>query len=266
MARAAQVWSSTSFPDVVVFAGDRVPILERERFAGAVGRLLERRNITGGARLRVAVPNTGARSSVIQVNLTIGGRPARVQTETGGPGDALPVVVRLQLQIEAMRAPWRPRPWPDPTRAPIDRPGPGQLVRRKSVTPARISARAAAEVMDAMDYDAHLFIDADTGEDTVVYRGGPWGLRLTRQRNPGPPTVHAPSDDSSRALVPDPRPAPSLTETRAAEQVREHGLPFLFYTDPASGRGRLLYRRYDADLTLIEPVATVSRIGAAQSR
>jgi hypothetical protein len=32
----------------------------------------------------------------------------------------------------------------------------------------------------AMDYDVHLFTDAATGEDAVVYRAGPSGLRLAR--------------------------------------------------------------------------------------
>jgi hypothetical protein len=30
-------------------------------------------------------------------------------------------------------------------------------------------------------------------------------------------------------------------------------LGFLFYTDPDSGRGRLLYPRYDGGITLIAP-------------
>jgi hypothetical protein len=32
------------------------------------------------------------------------------------------------------------------------------------------------------------------------------------------------------------------------------GLPFLFCTDPDSGRGGLLYRRHDGDLALVAPV------------
>lgn len=34
--------------------------------------------------------------------------------------------------------------------------------------------------LNAMDYDVHLFTDAATGEDAVVYRAGPSGLRLAR--------------------------------------------------------------------------------------
>jgi hypothetical protein len=42
MLRASEPWSSATFPDVVVITRGRVPVIEGERFAGAVGRLLER--------------------------------------------------------------------------------------------------------------------------------------------------------------------------------------------------------------------------------
>jgi len=32
-------------------------------------------------------------------------------------------------------------------------------------------------------------------------------------------------------------------------------LPYLFYTCPGTGRGRVLYRRYDGDLGLLLPAA-----------
>lgn len=239
-----------SFPDVVVFAGGQVPALESERFAGAVGRLLRRNHVHGGARLRITGPNYESGPLLIQVNLHIGDTPARIQTPTQGHGDALPAVVRLERQIKALRAPWRPRPWPDPSRRPLDSPGPGEPTRRKSVSLTTGRPLTAAAVMDAMDYDVHLFTDADTGEDAVIYRAGPRGLRLARQYSVHPPRS---TTDGPEPLTINPRPAPVVTETQAAARVCEYGLPFLFYTDPNSGRGHVMYRRYDADLTLITP-------------
>lgn len=250
MSQASQTWSSTLFPDVVVFADDRVPSLEGERFAGAVGRLLRRERVPGGARLRITGSDHDDGPLLVQVNLRIDETPARVQTMTHGPGDALPVVLRLERQIRALRAPWQPRPWPDPTRRPLDFLGPGEPTRRKSVTLAVERPLAAATVLDAMDYDAHLFTDADTGEDAVIYRAGPHGLRLARQHSVHPPRS---ATDGPGPLTINPRPAPALTEDRAVARVCAHGLPFLFYTDPDSGRGHLLYRRYDSDLTLVSP-------------
>lgn len=249
MLRTSQEWSSTSFPDVVVFAGGRVPALEGERFAGAVARLLARLHIPGGARLRITGRDGGSGPLLIQVNLHLDGTPVRVQTPTHGRGDALPVVVRLERQITALRAPWRPRSWPDPARPALDRPGPGELVRRKRVEPVTGRPPAAAAVLDAMDYDVHLFTDADTGEDAVVYRAGPSGVRLARQYS-----VHPPAGAGGPGpFTINPRPAPALGESRAVARLCEHGLPFLFYTDPGSGRGQLVYRRYDGGLTLVTP-------------
>lgn len=250
MLQASQAWSSILFPEVVVFTDGRVPALEAERFAGAIGRLLRRDHVPDGARLRITGSNDDSGPLLVQVNLHIGDTPARIQTLTHGHGDALPAVLRLERQITALRAPWRPRPWPDPTRRPLDSPGPGEPARRKSAPLATVRPPAAAAVMDAMDYDAHLFTDADTGEDAVIYRAGPRGLRLARQHSVHPPRS---ATGGPGPLTINPRPAPILVETQAVARVCEHGLPFLFYTDPNSGRGRLLYRRYDADLTLIAP-------------
>ncbi|WP_245713957.1 sigma 54 modulation/S30EA ribosomal C-terminal domain-containing protein [Nocardia vaccinii] len=249
MSRESRRWVSTAFPHVVVYARGRVPALEVERFAGAVGRLLDRLDLGDGARLRITGTNTEDGPFLVQVNLRVGDTPARIQTPTRGPGDALPVVVRLEQLITAMRAPWRPRPWPDLKPLP-ETSGPGELARRKSVSLAASRPLGAAAVMDAMDYDVHLFTDAATGQDAVIYRAGPSGLRLARQcgvqstratpGEPGPFTVN-------------PRPAPALTETGAVDRVRERRLPYLFYTDPSSGRGHLLYRRYGTGLTLLTP-------------
>lgn len=92
-----------------------------------------------------------------------------------------------------------------------------------------------AAVMDAMDHDVHLFTDAATGQDAIIHRAGPSGLRLTRQDGIHP----SPSTPGEQGLfTTNPCPAPTLTETDAVDQVRAHGLPFPCCTDPSTGRGR----------------------------
>ncbi|MFE5289987.1 sigma 54 modulation/S30EA ribosomal C-terminal domain-containing protein [Nocardia sp. NPDC056611] len=248
MLRASEAWTSMAFPDVVVVARGRVPVLEGERYAGAVGRQLRRMRAEDGARLRITGPNCDIGPYLAQVNLSVDGIPVRVQTLTHGAGDALPVVVRLERRILALRTAWRPRTWPDPDHRPLDAPGPGVIARRKSASLQTLSPSHAAMMMDRMDYDAHVFTDIETGEDAVVYRAGPSGLRLTRQRSVHPPRVDG---DVARPFVVNPRPAPTLTEIAAVQRVCESGWPFLFFVDPATGRGRLLYRRYDGDLGLV---------------
>jgi hypothetical protein len=102
--------------------------------------------------------------------------------------------------------------------------------------------------MNAMDYDAHLFTDFASGEEAVVYRAGPTGLRLARQHR-----MHPPTPPASVAITVNPHPTPILTPRRATDHINRHGLPFLFFTDPTTARGNLLYRRYDGHFTLITP-------------
>lgn len=226
MALVSETWSSTSFPEVAVF-------------------------VAGGARLlRITGPHRDDGPMVVQVNLSVGGIQTRIQTLARRRGDALPTVVRLERQIKASLKAWQPRPWPDQDRRPLDVPGPGDLVRRKVVAPLTGSPIAAAAIMDAMDYDAHLFTDAETGEDAVVHRAGPFGLRMARQHSVRTPSSIAGTPGLFTVY---PRPAPELTETDAVARVCEYGLPSLFYTDAASGRGHLMYRRYDGGLTLVAP-------------
>ncbi|CAM4378954.1 Sigma 54 modulation/S30EA ribosomal protein C-terminal domain-containing protein [Mycobacterium basiliense] len=49
------------------------------------------------------------------------------------------------------------------------------------------------------------------------------------------------------------RPMPNLDEEAAPSRAREHALHLLFFTDSATGRGSLLYQRYDGNLGLISP-------------
>jgi len=112
-----------------------------------------------------------------------------------------------------------------------------------------VPAQVAAAYMDAMDYDIHLFTDAESGQSAAVHRTGPTGYRLTRLRPTAPPR------QTRMPLVTDPRPAPHLTNTAAAARLDETALLHLFFTDPATGHGHVLYRRYDGNYGLITGTA-----------
>ncbi|MEV6325267.1 hypothetical protein AB0M45_29405 [Nocardia sp. NPDC051787] len=81
-----------------------------------------------------------------------------------------------------------PRFWPDRARPPLasvtaQRP----IVRRMQCGLLSCAAAEAIRVTDAMDYDAQLLIDADTGEDVVVCGTGPFEVRLARHHHMQPP-------------------------------------------------------------------------------
>lgn len=198
---------------------------------------------------------------LVQVNLQVRATPTRVQAVTDGRDDLLSALARLDRQIVRVWAPWRPRPWPDRTRRTLTASADAVIVRRKAVRLLHGSPMEAVAAMDAMDYDVHLFTDAETGEDAVVYRAGPSGLRLARQYRMCPPGWSSlpPTGVPPVPLVVNSRPTPTLPEDAAVARLREHSLQFLFFTDPATGRGQLLYPRYDGNLGLVTPLANTSR-------
>ncbi len=231
-------WSTAAFPDIAVFPRGPIAELELERLAGAVGRLLARTGVGGGARVRVVDANCRSATQLVQVNLCVNGIPARVQTVTTGPGMVLPVVQRLEWLIKRLTTKQQVASEREPMRRLLEASGHGTITRRKNCSLLVGPPDAAAAVLDAMDYDAHLFIDAATGADAIVYRGDPAGIGLLR---------------ASCAESAESKPVPELSEAAAVDRLCRVGLPYLFFVDSASLRGHLLYRRYDADLGLITP-------------
>ncbi len=97
------------------------------------------------------------------------------------------------------------------------------VVRRKTFALVPLPAEEAAYEMDVLDHDFYLYTDRETGRDAVIVR------------NAEPPLE-----------VP-----PTLSEAAARERLDAGGEPFVFYLDPDSGRGRVMYWRYDGHYGLI---------------
>jgi hypothetical protein len=197
--------------------------------------------------LRVRFAATGA-AVLAQVNAEVDGRRIRVQELAGNLGESLDRLTEaLRRRISTVSGSWTPRPWPRSTRPAPDaaETTTGTIARVKSPSLVWCSPDAAARTLDAMDYDIHLFTDPATETDAVVYRVGPTGYRLARTLAAAPP------HRSSVPLTLSPHNAPTLTERQAVARLAGAELPFLFYADPASGRGRVLYRRFDGHLALI---------------
>ena len=138
--------------------------------------------------------------------------------------------------LPARRLPYFPRP-------PQER----KVLRHKSYALARQTPDEAVAEAEVLDYSFHLFTEKSTGEDSVVYRAGD-GYRLAlahaRTRRLGPV---GPSITISKM------PAPRLTLTEATARLETAGQSFLFFVNPQTGRGNLLYHRYDGHYGLIEP-------------
>jgi len=87
--------------------------------------------------------------------------------------------------------------------------------------------------MTLRDYDFHVFTDDETGTERVVHRDRSGGYGLLRLPASTPHTL----------------PLPAAVE-RLNASFRQR---YLFFTDPDTGCGRVLYRRYDGHLGLITP-------------
>jgi hypothetical protein len=227
---------------------------EREHARTVVGAVLAEHGVpASAARVRLSGGRCGGGPLLVQVNLRVCGAPARIQVPGWDPAAAMAAAVdRLRRQLRRLTTAWEPWPWPDPQRRTLAVPGRGEIVRHK---PYRLTVGApcqAAAVLGAMDYDVHLYTDADTGEEAVVYRSGPTGLRLARQRSMRPPSM-----PGALPFTVNSRKVPILTAGQAADRLAEGWLPFVFFTERHSGRGNLLYRRYDGNLGLVSPIDDV---------
>lgn len=227
---------------------------ERDCAEAMIGAVLTHHGATAGdARLRVTGGRCAGGPGLVQVNLRVHGAPARVQVPGRTIVEAIAAAAaRLDRQVHRLATAWEQWPWPDPERRALGVPGRGSIARVKTVRLHTAMPCQAAAVLSAMDYDAHLFRDAETGEDAVVYRSGPTGLRLARQR-----VMRPPSSRSALPLTVNPHKTPRVTAEQAVSRLADGWLPFVFYTDQQTGRGNLLYRRYDGQLGLVAPIGRV---------
>lgn len=235
-------------PGVDVIARGAVAVAAATETAEVLGRVLARSPGAAAARVRLTGSNCARGPMLVQVNLRVCGAPARIQV-IASVHEALAVAAaRLDRQVARLSGRWESWPWPDPQRPPLTYISEAGIARRKTIQLRQCTPCQAAAAMNAMDYDVHLFTDMAAGEEAVVYRAGPTGLRLARQHR-----MHPPAQPAGVAITVNPNRTPILTPRRAADRVNRYGLPFLFFADPTTARGNLLYRRYDGDLTLITP-------------
>lgn len=120
------------------------------------------------------------------------------------------------------------------------------------MTGCDVSVVTSGEVLDGTrdhvrDYDFPLFVDAGTGQGGAVCRAGPTGYRLARL--PGLAPVAMPWTINVGVV-------PRLTPGQAAGRLDTTEMPYRFFRDATTGRGSLLYQRYDGQYGLLAGAAT----------
>jgi hypothetical protein len=218
-------------------------------------------------KLMMAADPAVQRPAIAQANVDLGGRIIRAEAAAGTLREATQRMCdRLKIRMEraarnwaAIRAnkplsgphEWRRQSLPAPRMPYFPRPPEERtVIRHKSYALARQTPEEAVADLELLDYDFHLFTEKATGQDSVLYRT-PDGYRLAqahlRPGRPGP--VDAPITISEQA-------APRLAPADAAARLEALGQPFLFYVNSETGRGNLIYHRYDGNYGVVTPAGS----------
>jgi ribosome-associated translation inhibitor RaiA len=122
-----------------------------------------------------------------------------------------------------------------------------ELVRHKSFAVGEMTPDEAILDLELLDHDFYLFTNRDTGEDNVVARSEGSEYELLE------PSATCPLTETA-ATIRHRATRPSRMTSEEAIQLLDLGdQPFVFFVDPDTGRGHVLYRRYDGHYGLIDP-------------
>jgi ribosomal subunit interface protein len=197
--------------------------------------------------------------------VTLGGRPVRARAAAGSMEAAVDEFAeRLREQVRRhvdrmvarQREPAEPAPggWrhgalrTDRSTRSFRPPEERRLERRKAFALEPIDVAAAALEIDALDHDFFLYRDAETGVDAVLYRRDDGHLAVIEPPDAAP----APKDDPPRERS---RFSEHVDLRTALREMDELGHRFLFFVNAQTGRGNVIYLRFDGHYGLIEPRA-----------
>ena len=137
--------------------------------------------------------------------------------------------------VPAYRPPYFPRP--------ADQ---RMVIPRASYAVGPETPDEAVAELNLLDYDFHLFTERSTGQDSVIYRTrGGYCLAIAH------PDRGRPAGPLPGSVTLSPLPAPRLTVLLAAGRLEATGEAFTFFIDVATGRGSVLYHRYDGHYGLL---------------
>jgi ribosome-associated translation inhibitor RaiA len=217
------------------------------------------------ARVKLTMEPDPARErpAIVEVELDVDGELVRAHIAGREMREAIDLVqrrLRDKLEHRAQRrgalrkraglpvpGEWRHGDLPTARPAWFDRPvDEREVMRRTTFTGAELTADEAVFDMEQADFDFFLFTEMATEEDAVVEReaDGTYALRRLHPTtvDPGPIAIEVRVVEGA---------APELSVDQAVEQLDAGGHRHLFFADEATGRGSVLYRRYDGHYGLL---------------
>jgi len=242
--------------DAVAYARERIIHLTR---------MIDEPVLAARIKLTHAPDPARARPAIAQATLDVNGEAVRAHVAAHELREAIDLLQRRLLdklehrreRREAERrsaavpepGEWRHRDLPAVRPDYFDRPAEDrQLVRHKTFATDELTPDEAAFDMDQLDFDFYLFEDLASGQDSLLDRTADGTYRLTRLNpspaDPGPTAV--PLQLTGTA-------SPQLTLGEAIERLDSGGERFVFFAEATTGRGAVVYRRYDGHYGVITP-------------
>jgi ribosomal subunit interface protein len=215
-------------------------------------------------RLSVEPGRAIERPAVAEATLDLGGSIVRAHVAARDPMAAVDLLddrLRRRLERQARRTGrthrspassdgWRhgdlPTQRPEYFERPVEE---REVVRHKTFALAPMTCDEAAWDLDMLGHDFYLFTDIESGSDAVICHHEDDGhLELRRaESSAGPPGRIVAS------VVVSPHEPPELSLTEAEERLDNGRERFVFFVNSESGRGNVVYRRYDGHYGLIDP-------------
>lgn len=203
-----------------------------------------------------------ARVAATTMALAIGELADRLERQLEDFSDRRTRLHRLTpaANVAAANGEWRHGTWRPPRPAYFPRPaGERELIRRKTFALEPLDPLQAVVEMLDLDHDFYLFRDVLTGADAVVHRreDGRIGLigpidEADAGDRPADAAQRQPADglayERSRFSEP-------ITLQTAISEMDALDHRFMFFIDAQTGRGNVIYMRYDGNYGLIEPAA-----------
>ena len=245
--------------EVELLSRGPVEFSDRDYATGKIQALCELGHepvLSAVVKLRLRDETTDSLPAIAEATLDLNGVAVRAHASA----DTMPEAIdqldqRLSRRLRRHRKRLEDRrhePEPEPARTHpgyVDLPTDDRkVVRHKSLAMRPMSVEEAADEMDLLDHGFYLYLDVDHDIDRVVYRNGDSGLRVVPRVNgealPGRtrPPIH---------------PAPLVLNhlpLNEAELLLDEGdEPFVFFAEPNTSRGQVLYRRFDGHYGLITP-------------
>jgi ribosomal subunit interface protein len=220
------------------------------------------------ALLRLSLESRRAieRPAVAEATLDLGGQIVRAHVAAHDPIAAIDLLddrLRRRLERQARRnnrgqhrtaAPqsngWRHGDLPTQRPEYFDRPiEEREVVRHKTFALEPMTCDEAAWDLDMLGHDFYLFTEIGSGREAVIYHAdGDGHLELMRADTGG---TH-PDGDAVAVVVSNQHP-PELSLEDAEERLDASHERFVFFLNAESGRGNVVYLRYDGHYGLITP-------------